>query len=294
MLTRLDIGESNPTPMLSFDLVTATPDTPMKLKSVSGLTSTSVGLFLGEFAREGGYYQGRRANRRNIVFQIELCADYKNGGLSVDAQREKIYKAFHAPNYNSSGGNVYQDGPTLIIHDDRVQARQVRLYAENIEQELFSRETVVQVSCLTLGPYLEALIPDLYLHPTAPNPYQGSAEAGFQMEFSVLTDSPDRIRVEDPTQGRAMIFEKPTGSGAFAPGDRIKFDTVPGRYRVQYKANGTSTWVDKLSYLRPESRWLVLRPDSANSFTISGSYDDVPRGTFRRESMGWVANWWGI
>lgn len=57
MLNQVILQSSSP---MTLDIDNADPEEILILKSISGLTPADVNLFTGEYARNGGYYQGRR------------------------------------------------------------------------------------------------------------------------------------------------------------------------------------------------------------------------------------------
>lgn len=249
------------------------PDDTIILKSVSGLTPSDVTLFTGDFAGNGGYYQGRRIPGRNPVFNFKLNPDYAAvGGRSVSSLREELYSMFYEPTY-------YDEGLTVDLYDDELPTRTMKIYADKYQGDIFSQSTDVQISTQCMEPFL--IGPETQVFPAGgtvsiPITYSGSAATGFNFQLAATATG---------TAWSVSILGKTmTWSGGYVNGDVFNVGTEDGNRYI--KKNG----VDSLGGLTATSDWLTL---SKGGGTLVSHGDAVGDGKITINEYDFTSKWWG-
>lgn len=274
MLTQVILETSDP---MTFNIDAVDPDEILILKSISGLTPGDVDLFTGEYARNGGYYQGRRVGKRNPVFNFKLNENYVDD-ISVSDIRELLYRQFYEPQSDV-------DGLQVRLVDDKKPDRFFIGYAEKWDGDIFSRDTSASISTICVQPLLQSveqteLIPpnaDVSGWLTVPVHYDGSADCGFQVDLRVISPT-SVVTVEN--NGQTMVIE-----GSFIPDDVIGINTVEGSRRI--RLNG----VDIMAGLTSDSEWLTLK-SSSNLLRVYGSAPGD--GRVVNFSTTYISTWWGV
>lgn len=270
MLTQVVIQSSSPTTLNVEDV---DPDEILILKNITGLSAKGLTLFTGEFARDGGYYQGRRAGRRNPVFTFKLNPNYAED-IEVSDIRELLYKMFLQPQVGS-------DAVQVLLKDDRKPDRYFIGYTEDIDTEMFSKTQTAMVSMLCTDPYLrsadEISDSDVAGWISVPLVYDGSAETGLELELKVITAN-SQITVD--LNGQLMVL-----TGTFAVNDIITINTSQGERYI--RKNG----VDIMASLSSASRWHALSA-VANTLKVYSTVEND--GKVRAMSYSYRSAWWGI
>lgn len=276
MLTKVTLQSSNPMELKVRD---ADPNELVVLKSISGLSPSNITLFTGEFARSGGYYQGRRVSGRNPVMTLRLNADYAND-VSVSDIRNMLYRQFFEPRAAS-------DGLQVVLHDDKLPDRYFVGYVESFEADMFVKETDVQVSMKCVDPFLysteEQVLESetgwigLYLD------YDGTADSGFQATIQVRSAVPTvTLKVAGDTSDQLMTL-----TGPFERDDEITINTQLGSRYI--RVNG----VDSLNRLSTaeSSGWIYLA-ESSNILSCWGKKESD--GAVAITKVSYRSAWWGI
>lgn len=270
MLTEAIIQTLIPT---SLKIDGVSQDEILILESISGLSDVKVNLFTGEFAREGGYYQGRRAEPRNPVFNFRLQPNY-NLGIMANDIREMIFRMFMEPFPGS-------DAVKILLKDDKLPDRYVLAYTESIKAEMFTKEMTAQCSLMTVDAYLrsdeETSGENALGWFSLPVPYLGSADTGLRMTVRVERFTPT-IYIANGDD--FFVLE-----GSFNRGDIIEISTIQGERAILL--NGE----DNMALLTPASRWLTL---NENSNTIKVFGNEVGDGKALLIAYSYRAAWWGI
>lgn len=263
MLTEVVLETTNPT---SLKILDADPEEILIVTSISGLSPADVTLFTGDFARDGGYYQGRRVQKRNPVFNFKLNPDYAQD-IDVSDVRDILYRQFLEPSPN-------QDGVQMRFIDDRRPDRYLIGYTEKIETELFAKDQIASVSTLCVDPYFKAVAEVLQEDSagwvSTPVNYDGSADTGLEISLRVTVAG---TQVTVSLAGKTMTL-----IGTFAQGDIIRINTVIGQRAVQ--KNST----DVMGYLTAASQWLYLSQESS---TLSATNAVITSYRYR-------SAWWGL
>jgi hypothetical protein len=270
MLTEAIIQTSTPT---SLKLDDVDPDEILVLKSISNLSSVKVTQFMGDFAKEGSYYQGRRAEKRNPVINLKLNPNYTEN-ISVSAIRELLYRMFMEPQRDS-------DGVQVLLKDDEKPDRYFIGYTETFDTDAWVKDQSCAVSMITTDAYLrsadltEATNTNGWF--TLPFIYEGSADTGLVVTIKMIGFS-DIVTLQNDTD--IMTFE-----GTFVPGDILEVSTIQGQRSI--KLNG----VDRMSLLTSGPNWLQLKQQG----NVLKSYGEASGdGKAVITSYSYRAAWWGI
>lgn len=270
MLTEAIIQTSTPT---SLKIDGVSQDEILILESISGLSDVKVNLFTGEFAREGGYYQGRRAEPRNPVFNFRIQPNYADN-IMANNIRELLYRMFMEPQRDS-------DRVQILLKDDELPDRYVIAYTETIQADMFAKEMKAQCGLVTVDAYLRSAEET---HVTSENGwlsrpvhYEGSADTGVEMIMKVVY-SCDQVRVTNGSE--TMVL-----TGPFVKDDVIEIRTTQGGRAII--VNG----IEDMARLTPSSPWISL---NANE-NVFQAYANQPKdGRVLLHSYRYRAAWWGI
>lgn len=262
------------TPM-TLNITAVEPDEILVVTSISGLTSGGVTQYMGELAREGGYYQGRRAKNLTPVINLKMNPDYANN-VSVSAIREKLYRTFYNPNPGV-------DGVVVTLKDDELTDRVFVGYTENINTDQWVKEQTAQVSMTCVEAYLKSATPTGLTDPVGWNTlaidYDGSAPTGWEMTLEIKTNT-NRVVVD--LNGHKLTLDSPA---SYLAGQQIYINTIQGSRKIILDG------VDIMAHLAPNSEWLKLdRP--VNTIKVSGPVDGDAKASlisYRFQSL-----WWGI
>lgn len=183
MLTKIEIeyGETSAPVALEVPLLGVTPKDSLLVRSISGLTPPDQTLFIGERAGDGGFYQGRRTGTRNVVIVADINPNPALGE-TVDGWRKILYKTFMDP-------LVDADYVRILLHDHEGSVYYTVGNTEKFESEIFSNESMFQVSLICSDPYIRDLLRTTMRNPptgwitTPPIIYTGTAETGFVLEI---------------------------------------------------------------------------------------------------------------
>lgn len=255
MLTRIDVENEN---TFFVPIALATPKDSILIRKVTGLLPPAANLFIGEYSRDGGYYQGRRVADRNVVITFDLNPNPALGE-TVSGLREMLYKAFMDP-------LVDAEYVKINLHDDSGRIRYLVGYVENFDGEVFDVETAVQISIMCPDPYIrdqtETNLTNITGWTTVPFTYQGTARTGFVTTIKLVGNT-STLTLDN--NGKTMVFNR-----NFVTNDVVTISTVPGdRYARLTPAAGGAT-VSILSSLTPASPWLLLS-SQANTMRIYGA-----------------------
>lgn len=279
MLTQIDVvygselGES----ALSLPILGLTPKDGLLLRKVTGLNPPDRDLFIGDFARDGGLYQGGRVGVRNVVMTVDLNPNPALG-QTVSGLRRLLYQIFMDPDPEA-------DYIELVLHDDELPPRNLVGYTEKFEGEPFDVETMVQASIVCPDPFIRDVAEteiesDVGVWTNVPLTYQGSATTGFEFEVLFSTDA---SHVTLSNNGRMMGIVYP-----FLAGDRLVVNTQVGSRKIDvYRMNGPG--YSLLGRLTPESRWLELHASRNNLSAAPNAAASAGVKTVRYRNAYWGA-----
>lgn len=270
MLTEAIIQTSTPTSLKIDDV---SHDEILILKSISNLSSTKVTQFMGDFAREGSYYQGRRAEKRNPVMNFKLNPNYTED-IEVSEIRRMLHRMFMEPSRDS-------DAVQVLLKDTKMPDVYFIGYTELVDTDAWVKEQECTVSLLTTDAYLRSA--DLTTATrdlgwfTLPLVYEGSADTGLEMTIKVLQFT-DFITIQNQTD--FMTFDY-----TFVPGDILEVNTTKGERSVLL--NGE----DRMATMPAASKWMTLK-EQGNVLKVYGAGDGDGKAVLT--SYSYRAAWWGI
>lgn len=272
MLTSVDVQSENP---FILEIRDARPTDSIIVEKIEGLGPPDVDLFMGDYARDGGSYSGRRVPPRNVTFTLRINPNYKLNE-SVSGLRNMLYKAFMDP---------FEDADSLpfILHDDELPDRFVEGHTEKFDTDIFSGDTVVTIATRCPNPYI--LDVEWTSHaaagPSFPFQYDGTAGAGMVLELTFTTGSTlTTIDLND----KKMFLDYD-----FLLGDELLIDTRRGHRKIQVTRAAETT--DILYALDPDSVWLELH-SLANLIKVYGAVTtDIPANF---DNISFRTAYWGV
>lgn len=281
MLTQIDVECDNP---FYMSVVGANPRDSLILQKVTGLGPPDKTLFVGDYAKDGGVYTGRRILPRNPVLNIQINPNFGNGE-SVDGWRDILYRAFNDP-------FVEGDDVTLVLKDDIKSDRFLTGYCEKFETEPFDSDTSVQISMICPDPYIRDVSETVIVPPqgsngwqSVPFTYAGTAETGFEADISVSTTT-SVITLDN--NGKKMVLTYPAPL-TFQSGDLVHINTKPGERSITVTRGGVVA--DVLYALSSTSPWLNLHSQS-NTLQIYGAAStDIVASI---SNLTYTQAWWGV
>jgi hypothetical protein len=287
LLTRIDVRSEN---AFWVPTIGATPKDNLLIRKIAGLDPPDINLFIGDYSRDGGLYQGRRVGNRNVVITFDLNPN-PAVGETVSGLREMLYKAFIDP-------SVEADYVKLELTDDEGRVRYVVGYTEKFETEIFDIETMAQISIICPDPYIRDNVEKVVSDPIGlsafPFPYDGTAETGFFVKIYIfsptsqlhLTNNPVSELEDDINhfyKGRMLIYYD------FLVGDIITINTVRGQREITLTRGATDTSI--VAGLAARSPWLELHSQS-NSMKVRGSSPGDNAAGVRE--LRYTQAYWGI
>lgn len=279
MLTQVDVvyGNEEGEQALALPILGVTPKESLLIRKITGLNPPDIDLFIGDYSRDGGVYQGRRVGNRNVVMTLDLNPNPALGE-TISGLREILYKTFVDP-------LVDADYIQLIFHDDEGRARYLVGYTEKFETEIFDVETLAQISVICPDPFLRDVVETVLSHPTGwttvPFTYEGTAEAGFEVRID-LTAGSNVLTFEN--NGRKMII-----NNTFAQGDIVNINTKRGERDITLTRGAATTPL--IGKLVTTSKWLELH-SQANQMKVYGAATSNLIAVVK--SLTYTTTYWGI
>lgn len=263
---------------LALPILGVTPKDSLLVRKVTGLNPPDIDLFIGEYSRDGGTYQGRRVGSRNVVMTIDLNPNPALGE-TISGLRDLLYKTFVDP-------LVDADYLELILRDDDSRVRNLYGYVEKFETEVFEVETLVQISVVCPDPYIRDLSETVLFNESGtwvavPFAYTGTAETGFVADIHIASNTPV-LTVKN--NGQAMIINHD-----FLTGDIVRLNTNRGQRDITYTRNNVV--YPLVANVSATSRWLELH-SQANTMHVHGeTASDLIAGV---KSLTYRAGYWGV
>lgn len=260
MLTKVDVvqGDGSNTLVLSLPILGATPKSSLLIRKIEGLNPPDITLFIGDYSRDGGYYQGRRVGNRNPVLTLDLNPNPALGE-TIDSLRETLYKAFNDPLADA-------DHVKLMFYDDRGRIRYLIGYTEKFDASPFDVETAVQISMICVDPYLrdaaEKVLSNVVGWTTVPFTYTGTAETGFLATIHIDIDTP-ALTLDNNGKNLVVTYD-------FHIGDTVVINTTRGSRSIMLTPSGGGAAVSVLAGMAPSSDWPQLSSQS-NTLKVYGA-----------------------
>lgn len=279
MLTQIDVvyGDELGEQALALPILGVTPKESLLIRKVTGLNPPDLDLFIGDYARDGGTYQGRRVGNRNVVLTMDLNPNPALGE-TISGLRNLLYKTFVDP-------LVDADYIQLVMHDDDGSERYLVGYTEKFETEIFDVETMAQVSVICPDPYIRDNTETVLTHPTGwatvPFVYKGTAETGFEVQIQINAAT-NTLTLSN--NGRTMVISHP-----FVQNDIVTIITRRGERDIILTRSSVNTpLIAKLSLA---SKWLELHSQT-NEMKVYGA---APANLIAVvKSLKYTTSYWGI
>lgn len=279
MLNSIEVRPATGGPVLmTFDLDGVDPNSPVVVKSVSGLNPADVTVFKGDFSRDGGYYQGRRSAGRNIVLNLKLNPNWATQQMVSDI-REDLYSNFLEPALDT-------EGVMLVLKDSVKPDRYAIGFVETLPADLFTKETTAQISLICVDPFLKSYDSttdsDVVGWSSTTVPYDGSKKTGalFELLVKTATSEMNLYVGADPSPQRMQLE-----NGVFAVDDVIEINTTPGSRWI--RQNGS----DVMALLSPlHDDWLQL---NKGDNLVRACGDTLGDGKVVLMEYTFRSAWWG-
>jgi hypothetical protein len=240
LLTQIDViyaDSAGAETALALPILGVTPKESLLIRKVTGLDAPPRDLFIGDFARDGGIYQGSRVGNRNVVMTIDLNPNPALGE-TVQGLRDVLYKTFMDPLIDA-------DYVELVLHDDDNNLRNLYGYTEKLETEIFDIETLAQISMICPDPYIRDVVETTLINTSGtwllvPFTYEGTAETGFEVEVQITSN----VGVLNLTNnGKTMVI-----TDTFLAGDVVYINTNRGSRDIR---KATITQADAIRTAHP-------------------------------------------
>lgn len=270
--------------LAQYDLpiIGAKLDDPYICKAIDGLGPSEVDVHVSNLAQQGGFFQGRRPNNREIVIRIGLNPNYILGE-SPAALRQALYGLLTT---DASRGDIdiqLLDGNTVVAVTSG--------WVKKFETVLFSKEPEVQITFTTVEPYLSAPA-ELTLSPIDDTNFVinnlGSAPAGIKMNIT-LSAAMDYIQfTHDGYEFSVGKIEDTANPGeymwpGFLAGDVVDINTILGQRAVSYTRSSVVTNAIDLV----EGKWLELH-GGLNTIVV------FPTANLVINNVKYTPKYWGV
>ena len=312
MLTQIDVvfGNELGEQALALPILGVTPKESLLIRKVTGLNPPDRDLFIGEYARDGGNYQGSRVGNRNVVMTLDLNPNPALGE-TVSGLRDLLYKTFMDPLIDA-------DHVELVLHDDDGRLRNLYGYTEKLETEIFDIETMAQVSMICPDPFIRDVSSTVLTNSggtwvTVPFVYGGTAETGFEamIYFSVPSGT---LTLKNNAQKMVLTHSFAATSAVYINTNRGSRDvrlatqsvvdayiaanptlTLTEVWANLVAAGSTTPLIGKLS---PDSPWIELHSQT-NKMTVYGLVEPNPPTTTGDlvagvKTLTYRASYWGV
>lgn len=247
---------------------------PYVVTDIDGLDPPVSAVSIVNSLYEGGTYQGRRPENREIVMMISFHPDYSVGQNAGDLRSEL---------YNLLTPKLGQ----LLVFSILDGSNNVLAYTSGVVKScpanIFAKDPTIQVSIPCTSPYLMA---DRYTYPSpgtmTKSPLtisnSGNAPTGWKFK-ATLTAAATSFTITNDTNTERLTF-----TYAFSSGDIIDINTHAGSRVATVTRAGVVT--NLLRVISTTSTWFqlhggtnVLRPSTAN-FTLN--------------EISYIPRYWGV
>jgi hypothetical protein len=280
LLTQIDVvyGNELGEQALALPILGVTPKESLLIRKVTGLNPPDADLFIGDYARDGGTYQGRRIGGRNVVMTIDLNPNPALGE-TISGLRDLLYKTFMDP-------LVDADHIELVLRSDDGQVRNLYGYTEKFETEIFDIETLAQISVVCPDPYIRDLAETTLTNSTGtwvsvPFTYNGTAETGFYAQVNISADTPT-LTIKNNSKTMVVNY-------AFLAGDIVHVDTNRGQRNIYVVRGGTTTPL--FPYMTNTSSWLSLHSQTNTMNVYGAAPANLIAGV---KTLRYRASYWGV
>lgn len=267
--------------VLQFPITDILPSDPYILRGVDGLSSSEVDVSIANTLYQGGIYQGRRPQNKEVVLLVSLNPNYYNNQTPSD-MRTYFYGLLTTPDPIKLCAVVEQDEEELSLQIDG--------YLKKLESTTFDKQPAVQITLACVSPYLIHPYPitQTYPGPTAAFTNIGNAPTGFKLAIFMnqyVSDLTFKTFDYSMTDISWMKINK-----AFNPDDIIYIDTVPGRREV-YLQRGLEPPANLFKDVALNSEWLMLTQPLQQFYITANNDTGPPECTCE---MTYAPKYWGV
>lgn len=262
---------------VDFPILGLKASDPYVLRNVDGLGPSDVDIFIADTVDQGGVYQSRRAQGRQVVMTIGLTADYLTN-VSPAKRRQDLYTFL-----GSNPGGV-----TVALLEGETVVMQTLGYISKFEPTIFDKDPAVAITLTCPSPYFQS--PNAVIYTTTNglqngadsnivNP--GSARSGF---VAVFTFKGSTTNITLDVNGEQIIL-----SDGVATNDIFNITTIPGSRFIGVNRAGVNT--NLLKFMTAASTWPQLNPGQnvVKVINSSGAYSSIVWGY-----LAYIPNYLGV
>lgn len=273
------VGATN----VDLPIIGADASGPFVLKSADGLGPPDIVVSIGQTTQEGGIYQGRKAQNRQVVMLVGLQPEWEIGQSSEDL-RTTLYGLL-TPKF----GELIQ----MECWNDNVLVAKAEGQFSKFEAAIFSKDPAVQLTLDCTHPYLQS--PSLLFQ----NPAEGvsggktwfdvenvgTAPSGFMMSVQFTNTFTGAVTINDNGGPTGEYFSV---NRAWTAGDKLILDTRPGQRGVWRTPSGSSAVQSILGDMDIFSTWLQLYNGTNRLWINNVNFDWLAPG------FGHTPAYWGV
>jgi hypothetical protein len=245
------------------------------LKAADGLGPPEFDVNIVDTLFQSGIYLGRRALGREVVLRVGLNPDWDTGMTPADL-RSELYGLLEPRSDNPitiSLQNLASQG--VAMTEGVVKTFEISQYVKDPE---------VQITLGCFKPYLWSPVMKNSTTLDKTNPVMvtdGNMKTGFIMDLTFTAAvALGAFKITQSGTGHVMQIDR-----AFAIGDRLIINTIPGERSIKVIPNG-GTLTEIVGYLSMTSKWIGLEPGS-NTLTMAVT-------TYNWNNVQWRDQFWGV
>lgn len=276
------VGATN----VDLPIIGADASGPFVFKGADGLGPPDIVVNIGTTTQEGGIYQNRKAQNRQVIIRVGLQPEFDTGQTSEEL-RTTLYGLLTPRFGQLIRMEVWDDNAGVLI-------AQTEGHFSKFEPAIFAKETEVQLTLDTTSPYLNS--PSLLFQIPAEGVTGaktwfdveniGSAPSGFMMAINLTSTFTGPITINDNGGPTGQLISV---SRAWTAGDQFILDTRPGQRGVWRKPSGSGAVVSVLNDMDSlNSEWLQLYSGTNRLWINNINFDWVAPG------FGHTPAYWGV
>lgn len=260
---------------VDFPKVGVTSASPFILKGVDGLGPPEVDVSISNTLNEGGVYQGRRPQLKQIIARVGLNPAWADGQTASDL-REILYGLLTP----GSGDHV-----SISLVNVSTTVGWVIGWVSKMEINPFAKDPEVQITLDCVDSYFRALTDEIVDlddlakdFPSIENVGNGPAGMYWSLTFTddvtnwTLTDNPEVNKLE---------FDY-----AFLTGDKLEFDTTMGSRYCKVTLASDASVHSLLAAMTTDSLWFQLHGGTNDFITSDDSFD--------WNQVSYLPKFWGV
>lgn len=239
-----------PTNSYIFPLDSTISTASFVVKKIEGLDPPEVDVSIAKTLYEGGLYQGRRPQNRQIIMTLGFQPNYAIGENAGDL-RQKLYDILTPKLGTALLFSLLDSSSTLLVSTNA--------YVSRIEAQSFTNDPDIIITMDCDDAFLKA---PAFVHPTPTTIAKpvvitnaGNAPSGFEIKFTV----PQVMSVYyiwTSGDGGSTMAEFLKFQYNFTTGDILQFSTIAGKRYASVVRAGVTT--NLLPYKSVDSTWFQL------------------------------------